>query len=194
MALEASDLNDGTILQQTKQAKDARGNIQFSITLPMGKELRSEFVQPDKAREALKLWLDVVKEQAIAEAKEHRLQQQRKATPVDIERKPGDDQPLFRAGGARDKSIDDVPMIPAVAEESVGYPPQRQRAAPARPDETIHATDPLKYAQQQYEYYSGLLYDLRPRVAQYEKFVQQWGVILESLEEQPYNPEEEGEL
>lgn len=179
MALEAADMNDGTILQATKQTKDDRGNIQFSISLPMGKELKSEFISPDNARQALKTWLEVVKEQAIAEAKEHRLAQQRKAMgPMDVERKPGDDQPLFRAGGGR-KSLDDVPMdegTEASAKVSKDTKPVA-RTSDAVPQ------NPLEFARAQYKLHLDKVTELKPQLRAYEEGLAKWSVILESLEQ-----------
>lgn len=182
MALEAADLNDGQILQATKQNVDARGNIQFSISLPMGKELKSEFISPDNARQALKTWLEVVKEQAIAEAKEHRLAQQRKAQgPMDVERKPGDDQPLFRAGGARpqDAGFGEKAVAGMQAKEDI------KRAANGQPLWTSDAIpqNPLEFARAQYKLHSDKVTELKPQLRAFEEGLAKWSVILESLEQ-----------
>lgn len=178
MALEASDMNDGSILQLTKQTADERGNIQLSIVLPTGRTLKSEFISPDRAKEALRTWLDVVKQQAVADAKEERLAAQRRAKAIDVNE--GNDKPLFRAGGARD----------SVKQAGIAEAAQARKEAAEieakHPDygPVVHS-DPLEYARAQYEYYSSLLRELRPKVEQYERFVQQWGTILDSLYQEP---------
>jgi hypothetical protein len=186
MALEAADLNDGAILQQTKQNRDMRGNVQFEIVLPMGKVLTSEFINPDNAREALKKWLEVVKEQAIAEAKEHRLAQQRKAQgPMDVERKPGDDQPLFRAGGARQEPMAQDAGFGEKAVAGMQAKEDIKRAANGQPLWTSDAIpqNPLEFARAQYKLHSDKVTELKPQLRAFEEGLAKWSVILESLEQ-----------
>lgn len=84
MALEAQDIGDSTILDQTKQYENGNGQIQFKITLPSGRELESEWLKPDMKKKAMVAWLDVVKAEAVAdsdaaraEARESAMKQQR---------------------------------------------------------------------------------------------------------------------
>lgn len=84
MALEAQDIGDSTILDQTKQYENGNGQIQFKITLPSGRELESEWLKPDMKKKAMVAWLDVVKAEAVAdsdaaraEAREAAMKQQR---------------------------------------------------------------------------------------------------------------------
>lgn len=207
MALESSDLNDGQILQQTKQVEDARGSIQFSIVLPSGRTLKSEFMSRDNARAGMRKWLDVVKEQAIADSNAERLERAAKARrgKMDIERKPGDDKPLFRAGGAR---VDDSPQQerkPDYADQTVDYPtyfdpsvnspkqddqsrsPEQERTKEALERVLEHAkqldTDtelyPLEFAKKQLKRYSDRVEALRAA----EKAFRQWSIIVNALEE-----------
>lgn len=68
MALEASDIGDNHILSNTKRMENGNGQVQFRITLPSGRELESEWLQPDMQKKAMVAWLDVVKAEAVADA------------------------------------------------------------------------------------------------------------------------------
>ncbi len=181
MALESSDLNDGQILQQTKQRTDPKGNIQFVIKLPSGRDLTSEWIQKDNVRTAMKTWLEVVKEQAVADSNAERLERaaksRRASGKMDIERRPGDDQPLFRAGGARE-TVGEL-----MAAEDATPPPAPKTAkieivdAP-RPDENAEI-DPLEFAYRQQHFYQQKVKALQ--IA--EKKLRQWSIIVEQLEE-----------
>ncbi len=70
MSFEQSDLNDGTILQSTRQIAGPNDTVKFAITLPSGREFSSEFFQNDRKREALHSWLQVVRQQAVMESEE----------------------------------------------------------------------------------------------------------------------------
>lgn len=192
MALEAADLNDGTILQQTKQTTDARGNIQFSIELPSGRTLKSEYISKDNARKALVAWLEVVKQQAVADSNEERLARARKSQnhgqqKMDIERKPGDDQPLFRAGGARVDEPTYSANDAGTAEKqldamSSGNPYRDAMVNPAlqnipKQDDSPEL-DPLEFARQQRKIYAERVAILKDA----ERKLRKWSVIVETLE------------
>lgn len=199
MALEASDMNDGTILQQTKQLTDNKGQIQFNITLPSGRILKSEFMSKDNARQGMRQWLEVVKEQAVADSNAERLERAAKGRrgKMDIERKPGDDQPLFRAGGARVADVVEVPGDPAGMENSYTHPAAKEPTysandygtankaldAMAKNAAAVNAaiadTDPLEYARTQRELYAAKVEELKHA----EKRLWQWSVIVNQLEE-----------
>lgn len=70
MDLEASDINDGTILNATKQSTDARGNVQFRVTLPSGREIHSEWIKSDQRKQAMMAWLEKVKEQITSDVQD----------------------------------------------------------------------------------------------------------------------------
>jgi hypothetical protein len=70
MALEASDLNDGSILQATRQVGGPNDTVKFVITLPSGREFTSEYFQNDRKREALHAWLPAVRQQVVGESEE----------------------------------------------------------------------------------------------------------------------------
>lgn len=195
MALETSDLNDGQILQQTKQVTDARGSIQFSIQLPSGRLLTSEFMSKDNARAGMRKWLEVVKEQAVADSNAERLERaaksRRASGKMDIERRPGDDQPLFRAGGAR---VDDTkPYVPDYVDQSSPntdsspLSPEQERNKEALERVLEHAkqldTDtelyPLEFAKKQLKRYADRVDALRAA----EKAFRQWSIIVNALEE-----------
>jgi len=190
MALEASDLNDGAILQQTRQITDERGNIQFAIKLPSGRDLKSEFMRKEDARAGIKKWLEVVKEQAVADSDAERLERAAKARRgnMDLERRPGDDQPLFRAGGARG-AIDEETGLekPLPAKVPTETTPAQQQTQKALERVLEHAkqldqptqVDPLEFAKQQRDIYAKQVEALL--LAQ--KKLRQWTIIVENLEE-----------
>lgn len=191
MALEASDLNDGTILQQTKQITDPKGNIQFNITLPSGRLLKSEFMRKDDAREALKKWLEVVKEQAVADSNAERLERAAKSRrgSMDIERRPGDDQPLFRAGGARTKEMEEEQKATKVADavnraaweslDEIKPGPIVPLGTTSIPIKDTGEVDPLEFAKLQHDIQAKRVAELKDA----ERKLWQWTVIIETLEE-----------
>jgi hypothetical protein len=70
MALEGRDLNDGNILQATRQIGGPNDTVKFSITLPSGREFTSEYFQNDRKREALHAWLPAVRQQVVGDSEE----------------------------------------------------------------------------------------------------------------------------
>lgn len=68
MGLEARDLSDGPLMEATRIVQNDRGALQFSITLPSGRELVSEWVAEDKRREARDPWLSTIRQEMIADA------------------------------------------------------------------------------------------------------------------------------
>lgn len=196
MALEASDLNDGTILQQTKQNTDARGSVQFEIILPSGRKLTSEFIARDNAKKALYSWIETVKEQAVADSNAERLERAAKARraavgKMDIERKPGDDQPLFRAGGARVEdqkpNVESIEIVDSPRPDENALTPQQEKTAQALTRVLEHArqldapaeVDPLAFAKAQRDLYSRKVEELKKA----ERKLWQWTTIVETLEE-----------
>jgi hypothetical protein len=61
MSLEAKDINDGAILAATMQEAGANGSARFSIILPDGHRLCSEWIGEQNVRRARVAWLDQVK-------------------------------------------------------------------------------------------------------------------------------------
>jgi len=68
MAIETKDLNDGTIMEQTKFTRNDKGHTQFSIILPSGRLLESEWLNEDNKKKALTPWLDAVKQAIVNDA------------------------------------------------------------------------------------------------------------------------------
>jgi hypothetical protein len=198
MALETSDLNDGTILQQTRQLNNDKGQVQFVIKLPSGRDLKSEWMRKDDARAGMRQWLEVVKQQAIADSNEERLERAARARrgKMDIERKPGDDQPLFRAGGARG-AID-----PETGEEKplptpgvVGEPQRhvnkelvqdlidtRVPTGTMLPD-PAGEVEPTSFAEKQLAYYDQQVRQYQPLLEKAVRRRHQWQTVLEALQE-----------
>lgn len=69
--LEASDLNDGAILQATRQETGGpNGSLRFKIKLEDGHEVRSEWIAPDQARKAIIQWCETIRQTAVQRAQE----------------------------------------------------------------------------------------------------------------------------
>lgn len=79
MALEASDLSDGAILDKTQQFSNGNGQVQFKIMLPSGRQLESEWIKDDLKKKAMVAWLDVVKAEAVADSDLARMEAREKA-------------------------------------------------------------------------------------------------------------------
>ena len=67
-SVEASDINDGDIINMTKMEQDAQGRSKFHADLPSGRHLESDWVMPDGLRRSRLLWIDAVKQNIIADA------------------------------------------------------------------------------------------------------------------------------
>ena len=68
MTLEASDVNDGAILQQTRQETAGNGAVRFSIDMPDGTPLQSEWISPEHRSKALMAWCETVRGQVASRA------------------------------------------------------------------------------------------------------------------------------
>lgn len=80
MALESRDINDGSVIEATKIAQSQNGAVQFSITLPSGRELVSEWIAEDKRREARDIWIATVRNEMVADADQKREEARKAAT------------------------------------------------------------------------------------------------------------------
>lgn len=137
--LEAGDLNDSQILAATRQAKDGRGATQFSIVLPSGRKVTSEWVSEDNLRNALQVWLGTIKTEAVEDAKADRIAKGRAAM-------------LAQTG----KDLSSASSTQSTSAADVTYTAQRAAAA---------GSDPLEYARHQLTGYARKVEELKGQIA-----------------------------
>lgn len=104
MALELSDLNDGAILTSTRMVTNEQGHVQFSILLPSGRKIHSEWIPDDKKREALQAWLSAVKDAALADAEEEHAKSRRAPLPEPSPAAPAETLTAIRASSTTTES------------------------------------------------------------------------------------------
>lgn len=78
MSIEGRDINDGAIIEATERLADGNGNTQFKIKLPSGREINSEWLNPDNVKKALQPWVDAVRANIVGDAEEARLETKRR--------------------------------------------------------------------------------------------------------------------
>ena len=66
--LEPSDVNDGAILNGTRQEAGPGESTRFRITLPSGREVVSEWIAPENIKKALLMWCETIRQQVAADA------------------------------------------------------------------------------------------------------------------------------
>jgi hypothetical protein len=171
MALESSDLSDGSILESTQQFQNGNGQVQFKIVLPSGRELESEWLQPDMKKKAMVAWLDVVKQQAMedadqarAEAREQAMKERRNAALQ--EQKPTPDI------GFTDS--------PTVAPSTIQTQTTLNASGNTSPDSFVDAG--LKAAQADYDHWNQVALDAVGRVQLAAKNIEKWINIKKALE------------
>lgn len=79
MALEAADIQDSAIMAMSKQETNDKGKMQFSASLPSGREIHSEFFDPGRKRDALLAWLPAVRSAILSDDEEARAQAKQNA-------------------------------------------------------------------------------------------------------------------
>lgn len=60
---EGRDLNDTEILAATTRPPNDKGQVQFRITLPSGREMKSEWMIAEESKKGVIPWLEYVREQ-----------------------------------------------------------------------------------------------------------------------------------
>jgi prolyl-tRNA editing enzyme YbaK/EbsC (Cys-tRNA(Pro) deacylase) len=71
MSLEASDVNDGAILGATQREHDEKGNARLKIILPSGRELASDYINPEQLSTAIMLtWCESVRAEVAFDGQE----------------------------------------------------------------------------------------------------------------------------
>jgi len=82
--MEGRDMGDSDILQSTRVENNDRGQIQYRTTLPSGRELTSEFMNPDDAKgKVLISWCDHVRQQIDADNAEAKAERDRGDIGID---------------------------------------------------------------------------------------------------------------
>src|SRR5690348_1917385 len=80
MSEQDAHIQDAEILKISKQETNDAGNrIRFLATLPSGREIHSEWLDPGQRREAMKAWLGAVRAEIVADEEETRLKAKRGA-------------------------------------------------------------------------------------------------------------------
>ena len=78
MALEGRDLNDSQILQGTIQETGDNGRVRYKTTLPSGRDLVSEWMNPDDMQgKTVITWCDHVRQQVNVDVEEERAARKR---------------------------------------------------------------------------------------------------------------------
>lgn len=182
MALEASDMGDSTILDQTKQYENGNGQIQFKITLPSGRELESEWLKPDMKKKAMVAWLDVVKAEAVAdsdaaraEAREAAMKQQR--AQRDALQEPVLTQVAASTGGTTAQASSVIQSARSAVAPTV--------SAVNSPDSFVEQG--IQAAQADYDHWNEVALDALNRVRAARNNVQKWQNIYTAMSGQGAN-------
>lgn len=126
--IEPSDINDKAILDNSTQEKASNGSFRFVITLPGGQLLTSEWLNPEKKREAIKIWLEAVRNAIAGQAREKAAEKGRAVREAALK-------------AERQRQFD------AVVEGSV--PPAREQDTDCKPPELTAESDPVHHAKNQ---------------------------------------------
>lgn len=117
MSLEVSDLNDGNILNATEQKTSENGAIQFSVVLPSGHRIESEWIPQEQRKKALMLWLDAVKQAVVNDAARMRRQKIEEARAVSLESALPENGPAVVPAGTIGRTVTAVTS----AQEPIDY-------------------------------------------------------------------------
>lgn len=111
--IEASDLNDGQILNATRQETNNSDQLRFSIVLPSGRKVTSEWIDRSKAKQAMFAWLETIKSQVVqdGEAKQEAARKARRDAALLSESAPTvsagtDTPPTLATGRGRTEGAD----------------------------------------------------------------------------------------
>lgn len=142
--LEAGDINDKEILDETKQESNSRGFIRWKYTFSDGRSpefIQSEWIDRDNARKAIFSWLELVRNSLVSRAHDARSEANaaaRRATAEALR--------VAEEAAQSDSRIDNDIM------ELVGVPAPRPKAGaiyvPDSVQPALHSTDPVVRALQ----------------------------------------------
>ena len=69
--------NDSDVLQQTRQEPDEHGKVRFAVDLPSGRQLVTEYMDPDDARKHVIQWCEHVRNAIASDEAEKEAQRKR---------------------------------------------------------------------------------------------------------------------
>ena len=182
--IEKSDFNDGDILAKTKQLP-CKGGVSFKYTLPDGHPITSDCIPQDRKREMLHKWIDVVKDAAIARARDEQAESAARARrrKGDVRSNPAERAKAEAMGlivpegtGAEESTTDSQPSI--LEADFVPSPTTRPQSAGLN----AVPTDPVGMAKHQLVAASLEVQELQPRLQSALQRVAQWQAVLTALQ------------
>lgn len=192
MPVERSDFNDGDILAKTTQVP-CKGGHQFKYVYDDGHPITSECINPEQKRAALHIWIDVVKNTAVARAQEARDEGLARARrqKADMlrenpeERAKAEAMGLIVPAGTRTEETPDFDSPDAVASTPTAR--QRQTSIAAQPAESVRAqgsnsSDPVAMAKAQLVAATLDVQELSPKLEDAARRVKQWQAVLQALQ------------
>lgn len=188
MTLEANDINDKEILEQTRQENAPNGAIKFKIKLPSGREVASEWIAPDNQKGAILLWVAEIRNQIVADAAEKRAEARRIAHEREANEKrlaqealqdlknsvlasPSINAPLPGSGFA-------TPQSAVAPNPGINY----AQTVPASASPLEFARAQLVQAQQQTQHYQMTLMQAQAGLQQAQAAVVMWGQMVAQFE------------
>lgn len=137
MSESDAHIQDSDILEMTGQeVNKAKTHIRFVATLPSGRQLSSEWLDPGRKREAMLKWLEAVRANIAADEEEARLRAKRRASPIDA---PSVESPPSPAGST-------TPTPNTTSATPAGRtPPTHNSVSSSAP-----CADPSAYVRQEY--------------------------------------------
>lgn len=182
--VSASDLNDGDILTGTTQVPCGKDGSQFRYAIPGGKAITSECINPDQKKQALRLWVDAVKQTVVANVKA-----EREETTAKIRRLKADANRENEAAAAvamgliRRPSPPSPPSVQSSDASSQEAPPHAQHATePDTAPGVVATPDPLALAKAQLVQAAFEVQELSPRLDNAQRRVKQWQAVLNVLQ------------
>jgi hypothetical protein len=131
--IEPGDINDKEILDATKQETNANGTFRFKIKLPTGQDLVSEWIRPERKREAMRAWLDTVRQSVAGAVQEKAAEKGRASREAKLKAERDKQMAELEA------DLDTVPV----------RPPAREQDTDCKPPELTAESDPVHHAKNQ---------------------------------------------
>lgn len=191
--IEAADINDGDIINQTQSIDCGNGMMKYSITLPGGHPLECTPFLVERRRDMSKVWIATVRQQ-IVERAGAAAAATRAASLKAIRDKQMQGAGIQVAGQiptpeearALAQAIPPKPADPAIADAIV-----HQRRVDRQSEATAPAAseDPVEYAQQQYdraraelEHWRNIKNKATKNEKAAQKAAEKWQLVLMSIE------------
>lgn len=183
MALEASDISDSGILDNTKQYQNGNGQIQFKITLPSGREIESEWLNPEQKKKAMVAWLDVVKDQALQDSDTARQEARELAMKERSAALLAQRETQEQASTPSTEYPAETPLAGPVATVQAGMPSalgvRPRTSAINSPDDFVAVG--LQAAEADYVHWNDVCMDAAQRMTQARLNIQKWSNIKKAL-------------